>query len=125
MKKNHQPNYANGKICYIEIPAADIDQSVAFYTKIFGWQTRKRGDGNIAFDDGAGEVSGTWVTGRNATSEIGLLVYIMVNNIAEIIDSIIVNGGKIIQAVGVDAPEITARFSDPSGNIFGLYQQSK
>ena len=35
----------------------------------------------------------------------------------------IVNGGKIVQPVGVDAPEITARFSDPAGNVLGLYQQ--
>ncbi len=122
--KNH-PTYSNGKICYIEIPAEDIDQSVSFYTKIFGWQTRQRSDGSIAFDDGAGEVSGAWVTERKATSEIGLLIYIMVDNINEIIDAIIVNGGKIVQAEGMDAPEITARFSDPSGNIFGLSQPPK
>jgi len=37
--------------------------------------------------------------------------------------AIIENGGKIVQPVGGDAPEITARFSDPSGNILGLYQE--
>ncbi|MGZ4821106.1 MAG: VOC family protein, partial [Terriglobales bacterium] len=29
--------YANGKICYIEIPAADIARSAEFYKKAFGW----------------------------------------------------------------------------------------
>ena len=33
------------------------------------------------------------------------------------------NGGKIVQPIGVDAPEITARFSDPAGNVLGLYQE--
>ena len=33
------------------------------------------------------------------------------------------NGGKITQQVGMELPEITARFSDPAGNILGLYQQ--
>ena len=33
------------------------------------------------------------------------------------------NGGKIVQAIGGDAPEITARFSDPFGNVLGLYQE--
>jgi len=28
-----------------------------------------------------------------------------------------------VQPVGVDAPEITARFRDPGGNVLGLYQQ--
>jgi len=28
-----------------------------------------------------------------------------------------------VQEIGGDAPEITARFKDPAGNILGLYQQ--
>jgi hypothetical protein len=27
-----------------------------------------------------------------------------------------------VQPVGADAPEITARFTDPGGNVIGLYQ---
>ena len=123
MEDKHQPTYANGKICYIEIPAIDRDRSVAFYTKTFGWKVRKRGNGSIAFDDAAGEVSGTWVVGRKPMTEVGLLIYIMIDNITMTIDAVIANGGKIVQPVGMDAPEITARFSDPAGNIFGLYQQ--
>lgn len=32
-------------------------------------------------------------------------------------------GGEIVQPLGADAPEITARFRDPGGNVLGLYQQ--
>jgi predicted enzyme related to lactoylglutathione lyase len=32
------------------------------------------------------------------------------------------HGGTITQLVGADHPEITARFKDPAGNLFGLYQ---
>jgi uncharacterized protein len=114
---------ANGKICYVEIPAIDVPQSVAFYVAIFGWQVRRRGDGSAAFDDGVGEVSGTWVTGRPASAQPGLLIYIMVDSVATTVDAIIAHGGEIVQPVGADAPEITARFRDPAGNILGLYQQ--
>jgi hypothetical protein len=31
---------------------------------VFGWNIRTRSDGRIAFDDGLGQVSGTWVLGR-------------------------------------------------------------
>jgi len=117
------PTYANGKICYIEIPATDIPQSVAFYQSVFGWKTRQRGDGAIAFDDGAGQVSGTWVTGRPPSENPGLLIYLMVDDINVTIEAIRANGGEIVQPVGVDAPEITARFRDPGGNVLGLYQQ--
>src|SRR5882672_3160282 len=117
------PTFANGKICYIEIPATDIARSADFYKGVFGWSIRKRGDGSTAFDDGVGQVSGTWVLGRPPASTPGLLVYIMVDSVAATIDTIVANGGQIVQPIGADAPEITARFSDPAGNVIGLYQQ--
>ncbi len=54
------PTLANGKICYVEIPATDVERSAAFYADAFGWKIRHRGDGAIAFDDTTGEVSGAW-----------------------------------------------------------------
>ena len=123
MENNKRPTRGNGKICYIEIPAIDINSSVTFYKKIFNWQTRQRTDGHIAFDDTVGEVSGTWVVERKAATETGLLIYIMVDHVETTIQAIIANGGTIVQTAGMDAPEITARFSDPAGNIFGLYQE--
>jgi len=116
------PTLANGKICYVEIPAVDVAISSEFYRKSFGWTIRKRGDGAVAFDDGVGEVSGAWVVGRPPQTP-GLVVYIMVDSVAATIDAVIANGGKIVQPIGVDAPEITARFSDPAGNVIGLYQE--
>jgi predicted enzyme related to lactoylglutathione lyase len=113
---------ANGKICYIEIPAQDIQVSADFYSKVFGWQIRQRGDGSTAFDDGV-EVSGTWVVGRPAAIAPGLLIYIMVDSVAETVEAVIANSGEITQDIGADAPEITARFRDPFGNVLGLYQQ--
>src|ERR1700732_2493884 len=117
------PAIANGKICYIEMPATDIPRSSAFYESVFGWKTRRRGDGSIAFDDGVGEVSGTWVTGRPPSPQPGLLIYIMVDSVETTIEKILAHGGEIVQPIGADAPEITARFRDPGGNVLGLYQQ--
>ena len=114
---------ANGKICYLEMPAIDVARSVEFYEEVFGWRIRRRGDGSIAFDDTTGEVSGSWVIGRPAASVPGLLLYIMVDSVAATIEAVIAHGGDIVQPLGVDAPEITARFRDPGGNIIGLYQE--
>ncbi len=123
MTNNKPRTDTNGKVCYIEIPAIDINASARFYQEVFGWQIRQRGDGSIAFDDTVGEVSGTWVVGRKAATEPGLLIYIMVDSVEAIVDAVIANGGKIVQPIGMDAPEITARFSDPAGNVLGLYQE--
>ena len=111
------PTFANGKICYIEMPATDIARSSEFYKQVFGWNIRKRGDGSISFDDAVNEVSGTWVKGRPPQGNPGLMVYIMVDNAATTVDAIVANGGEIVQPIGADAPEITARFRDPGGNV--------
>ncbi len=117
------PTLANGKICYVEIPATDIPRSVAFYKNSFGWKIRERGDGRTAFDDATGEVSGTWVVGRPPATQPGLLVYIMVDSVASTLETVVANGGEVVQPIGGDAPEITARFRDPAGNVLGLYQE--
>jgi uncharacterized protein len=90
---------------------------------VFGWNVRTRDDGPVAFDDTVGEVSGSWVLGRPPSTEPGLLIYIMVDSVAEAVDAVIAAGGEIVQPIGADAPEITARFRDPGGNVIGLYQE--
>jgi predicted enzyme related to lactoylglutathione lyase len=117
------PTPTNGKICYIEMPAGDIAVSAEFYKQVFGWRVRTRGDGSTAFDDTTGQVSGAWVLARPPASVPGLLVYIMVDSVAETVKTVVANGGTIVQPVGADAPEITARFRDPGGNVIGLYQE--
>ena len=123
MEDTKHPTLGNGKICYLEMPAIDINRSASFYKEVFGWHIRKRSDGSTAFDDGVGEVSGTWVTGRPPSQTPGLLFYIMVDSVAATMESVIAHGGKIVQPMGVDAPEVTARFSDPAGNVIGIFQQ--
>lgn len=115
------PSVANGKICYIVMPAADIPRSASFYEKVFGWKIRKRGDGSLAFDDGV-EVSGTWVTGT-PPHQPGLMMYVMVDSVAEACGKVTRHGGEIVRPIDPDAREITAHFRDPGGNIIGLYQE--
>ena len=110
----------NCKICYLEIPTADVARSIKFYQAVFGWATRRRGDGATAFDDGV-EVSGTWVTGRPQSPKPGLLLYIMVANLEAAVGAITANGGRMVQT-GIEGPEVTAQFADPDGNVLGLYQ---
>ena len=81
------PTYANGKICYVEIPATDITGSADFYKRLFGWNVRTRGDGSVAFDDTVGQVSGSWVVGRRPATEPGLMLYIMVDSVAATVEA--------------------------------------
>jgi predicted enzyme related to lactoylglutathione lyase len=121
MAKSNHPQNSNGKIFFIEIPAVDVILSATFYKKVFGWQIHERSDGRIVFEDSVNEISGTWVLGRPVTVDTGVLIYILVKNLPATIRAIAVNGGKIIQPA-VEDP-LTARFTDPAGNVFGLSQE--
>src|SRR6266446_6303452 len=117
------PTFANGKICYIEIPSTDIARSADFYQRVFGWHIRKRGDGSTAFDDTVSEVSGTWVTGRSVATRPGLMVYIMVASAAKAVGAVVAAGGEIVEPVNPNGHEVVATFRDPAGNLMGIYQQ--
>ncbi len=123
MRTEAKPSFTNGKICYIELPSRDVEESRNFYHNVFGWKTRQRHDGSVAFDDSVGQVSGTWRTDRKSSGETGMIVHIMIDDIEVTMKKVKDLGGTIVQPVGMDAPEITAHFRDPSGNIFGLYQE--
>jgi predicted enzyme related to lactoylglutathione lyase len=118
-----KPTYRTGKICYIEIPATNVEESAEFYRRAFGWQTRQRGDGSTAFDDTVNEVSGTWVLGRPVAAEPGLMIYIMVASAHETVEAIRSAGGEIVHQVDPRAREVVATFRDPAGNVIGIYQQ--
>lgn len=114
------------RLCYLEIPAADVQQSAAFYEKLFGWNIRHRHSAHPSFDDATRNVSGAWVTGRNISREPGLLPYIWVDNIDVTLTRAVSQGGVIVEAPHSDSPggaSSIATFRDPAGNVIGLHQE--
>jgi predicted enzyme related to lactoylglutathione lyase len=120
---NSKPTFGNGKICYLEIPANDVAVSSNFYQKVFNWNIRQNNQGNVAFDDGVGEVSGMWVLGKTPSNADGMLVSIMVSSIADTSKAVIANGGKILEDMDKSNPVKIALFSDPAGNVMRLYER--
>src|SRR2546427_11102378 len=109
----------NGKICSLEIPATDVDASAVFYTKVFGWKARVRGDGSRAFDDTTGAVSGSWGRGRKPAREPGVLAYVMVDDIDATLRGILAAGGQTATprtALSRGAAAF-ATLSDPAGSL--------
>ena len=86
----------HGRICYLEIPAKTAQASADFYSSIFGWTVRRRGDGELAFDD-TGGVSGTWVKESDRTPDERTRTYIMVDGIAETLKRIEAAGGRVLK----------------------------
>jgi predicted enzyme related to lactoylglutathione lyase len=116
----------HGKICYLEIPATTAEASADFYSSIFGWTIRKRGDGELAFDD-AGGVSGMWVKESDRTPDERTRTYIMVDDITETLKRIETAGGQVTTGrtdIGSGMGAFAA-FVDPVGNEFGLYEEPR
>lgn len=116
----------HGKICYLEIPANEAEDAAAFYSTVFGWSVRQRGDGNLAFDD-SGSVSGTWVKEEDHTPDERTRVYIMVDSITDSLNQIQAAGGKVLTSRKEIGPNMGAfaAFADPVGNEFGLYEEPR
>jgi PhnB protein len=116
------PTLATGKICYLEIPAADVDVSSRFYRDAFGWELRTRGDGAIAFDDAVKEVSGSWVTGRPPSAEPGIMVHIMVADLDAALAAVRSAGGDVLNDDAAPGERV-GHVRDPGGNVIGIYQE--
>jgi predicted enzyme related to lactoylglutathione lyase len=114
----------HGKISYLEIPAKTAEASAEFYSSIFGWKVRTRGDGELAFDDPGG-VSGTWVKESDRTPDETTRAYITVDDIADALKRIEAAGGRVLTPRKEIGPGMGAfaAFADPVGNEFGLYEE--
>jgi len=115
------------RFCYLEIPAVDLQKSVAFYENVFGWNIRRRESDHPGFDDATGNISGMWVKGMKIHREPGLLISVWVEGIDDVLARVVANGGEIVEPVRHDQPGSTAwiaRFRDPAGNPMRLYQEA-
>lgn len=110
------------RFCYVEIPASEVEDSARFYEGVFGWKTRERGDGALAFDDGA-SVSGTWKTDRAPMTDAGIVLYVMVDDAQATLDKVVEHGGKVVLPLGSLEEPGAAHFADPVGNVLGVYQE--
>jgi len=110
------------RFCYVEIPAREVEESARFYERVFGWTTRERVDGALAFDDG-GMVSGTWVTDRVPMETPGIVAYLMVDDAEAALARVVEAGGKVVTPLGSLSEAGAAHFADPVGNVLGVYQE--
>jgi predicted enzyme related to lactoylglutathione lyase len=112
----------HGHVSYLEIPAIDGEQSAAFYEAVLGWNIRRREGGQRSFDDGSGDLIGRWVTGRAAAREPGLVPYIYVDRIVDVVERVVTHGGEVVAPPHPEGDLWVATFRDPAGNLMGLWQ---
>ncbi len=110
-------------VSYLHIPARHPAASAAFYRDVFGWQLHGR-PAAPSFSDGTGHVIGRWVTDQAVTGSDGLRAYIYVADVEQTLTAILASGGQIVTAPYPEGTLSVALFSDPAGNVLGIWQET-
>jgi hypothetical protein len=109
---------AHGEVCYLQIPARDIDASAAFYEQVFGWRIER---GYASFE--APGIIGQWVDDRSPAGDSGILPWIAVDDIRGALDGVAAAGGEALEEPYQDGPSrLLATARDPAGNTVGIVE---
>jgi predicted enzyme related to lactoylglutathione lyase len=117
---------------WIEIRTNDIERAARFYEALFGWNILDReqaGGTDIWIFDTGGEPrlenlrrGGIWM--RPAEGGIGVVVYVRVDDIDATLQRVVELGGKVAGPRLSLPGGYAAFFTDPTGNLLGLYQDA-
>ncbi len=115
----------HGGLSYLEIPAIDARRSAAFYQNVLGWKVQGEDTDQPKFSDQSGHLIGRWVSGRIISREPGLVPYIYVDRIEEIVKRAVANGGEIVKGPYREGNLWVSVLRDPAGNVIGVWQEHK
>jgi PhnB protein len=107
----------NGQLCYLQIPAGDVEVSARFYERVFGWRVDPPGGG---FESPG--LIGQWITDRPASPESGPVGWITVPDVGAALEDAVAAGATERQEPTPDGPRWLASFLDPAGNLVGIVQ---
>jgi uncharacterized protein len=121
-------------VTHFEIPAKDPKKASAFYSKAFGWQFNQYPGfeywsiGTTMSDQMGRPTSPGSINGGMGKKSTTLKVPTVTVSVSDI-DGALANvkklGGKVVEKkTAVGDMGFTAYFSDPEGNVIGLYQDA-
>jgi predicted enzyme related to lactoylglutathione lyase len=118
-----------GAVCYLEIPAPDLDKAKRFYATVFEWviSDSDLGEAPYAVFQAGGLDGG--LDSRTRPAENGILLYLKVRDIPSKLHEIEKEGGRCLTAKrrvidGSDEFGFVAMFADPNGNRLGLWAKA-
>ena len=123
-------------VVHFELPAEDRDRMAAFYSTVFGWQTRPLGPEmgsytvvttTLTDSDGRpttpGEINGGFYLRTDDPSSHAPSVVIAVEDIAKSVSDVETAGGQILsQPAEIPGVGLYASFRDTEGNRMSLLQ---
>lgn len=114
---------------WIEIRTSNIETTADFYESLFGWKISERETAYWIFDTGSEprvqnlRRGGIWL--RPKGEPLGLVVYIVVDDIETTLKRVMELRGKAVSPKAPLGAGYGAYFKDPSGNLFGLYEEKR
>jgi len=115
---------AHEKLNYVELPAADLRATKAFFAEAFGWSFVDYGPDYTAFA-GQGLDGGFFKSSLRSTTATGaaLLVFYS-NDIERTLAKVTTAGGKIVKPVFSFPGGRRFHFTEPSGNEFAVWSEA-
>jgi predicted enzyme related to lactoylglutathione lyase len=116
---------------WIEIRTRDAERAAVFFTTLFGWEVvRKESAGGSdywIFDTGdeprADNLRRGALSRMPEAADLGVVVYVVVEDIDAVLRKVTDLGGEVVLPRTPEGAAFRAHFSDPDGNLFGLWQE--
>lgn len=113
------------KINYIEFPAKDIEAAKAFFTTVFGWSFIDYGPEYTAFSN-AGLEGGFFKSNlSSSTDKGGALIVFFSEELEKTQSKLEKAGGKIIKPIFSFPGGRRFHFTDPNGNEYAVWSDTK
>ncbi len=110
----------------VEIPCTDFDKAKAFYEEVFGWTTNYMPEQDYMLFETGGDLNGGFYKSPEHVGRQGVVNYIHVEDIEKTLEAIHRHGGQTIVAPKqVAETGWFALFSDPDGNVLGLWKDAQ
>lgn len=115
-------------VVYFEIPVNDMDRAIKFYNAVFKFDFEKENIDNnemalFPFADQKSGISGALAKGEiYKPTKDGVVIYFGTENMDEILELAVANGGQILYPKTDNGIGFVAEFEDSEGNRIALFQ---
>ncbi len=111
-------------VVHFEIGCRDKARTAEFFSKLFDWNAQESGPATM-IDTAAGSGINGHITALGHEPHNYVTVYIDVDDVQSYLDKAVALGGKALTPVITLPQGQFSWFSDPDGNIIGLWKAAK
>ncbi len=111
-------------VIHFEIGCRDNARTAEFFSKLFDWNMQEAGPATT-IDTGAGSGINGHITALGHEPHNYVMVYVGVDDVQSYLDKATALGGKALMPVVTIPQGQFSWFSDPEGNIIGLFKAAK